>query len=81
MLTGKWLFALRMCAFSQPRQTRQTRLSYLSDFMREPWGWNRAINQAALDKLRFSEGARLRIVAGPHEGEWEVEKFLRHFHA
>lgn len=38
MLTGKWSFALRMCAFSQPRQTRQTRLSYLSDLMREPWG-------------------------------------------
>ncbi len=45
--------------------------------------WNRAIDQAALDKLRFREGARLRIVAGPHEGKaGVVEKILpRHFHA
>ena len=39
-----------MCAFSQPRQPRQTRLSYLGDLMREPWvitrtgtGWNHAL--------------------------------------
>lgn len=45
--------------------------------------WNRALDQAALDKLRFREGALLRIVAGPHAGKsGKVERILtRHLHA
>ncbi len=45
--------------------------------------WNRAIDEAALEKLRFREGAQLRIISGPHEGEsGKVVKILtRHLHA
>ncbi|NLS20320.1 helix-turn-helix domain-containing protein [Rhizobium sp. P40RR-XXII] len=45
--------------------------------------WNLALDTAALNRLRFREGATLRIVAGPHEGRsGKVEKILlRHFHA
>jgi transcriptional regulator with XRE-family HTH domain len=45
--------------------------------------WNRAVDQSALDKLRFREGAMLRIVSGPHVGKaGKVEKILtRHLHA
>lgn len=45
--------------------------------------WNRALDEAALEKLRFREGAHLRIVSGPHEGKsGTVVKILtRHLHA
>jgi transcriptional regulator with XRE-family HTH domain len=45
--------------------------------------WNRALDEAALEKLRFREGAHLQIVSGPHEGKsGKVVKILtRHLHA
>jgi transcriptional regulator with XRE-family HTH domain len=45
--------------------------------------WNRALDQATLDKLRFREGTMLRIVAGPHSGKSGiVQRILtRHLHA
>lgn len=45
--------------------------------------WNRAVDEAALNKLRFREGAHLRVVSGPHEGKTgNVVKILtRHLHA
>jgi transcriptional regulator with XRE-family HTH domain len=53
------------------------------EYVRHEAIWNRAVDQAALDKLRFREGAYLRIIAGPHEGKsGKVERILpRHFHA
>jgi transcriptional regulator with XRE-family HTH domain len=53
------------------------------EYLQQEAIWNRVVDQAALDKLRFREGARLRIVAGPHAGRaGVVEKLLlRHLHA
>lgn len=53
------------------------------EYIRHEKIWNRAVDEAALEKLRFREGADLRIVSGPHEGKsGKVRKILtRHLHA
>lgn len=45
--------------------------------------WNEAIDKRSLARLRFREGARLRIVDGPHAGKSGVvaQLALRHVHA
>jgi hypothetical protein len=45
--------------------------------------WDRAIDEAALSKLRFRAGDMLRVISGPHAGvTGTVEKLkLRHVHA
>jgi hypothetical protein len=45
--------------------------------------WERALNEAALSKLRFRVGDQLSVVAGPHAGASGVVKNLlpRHLHA
>jgi len=45
--------------------------------------WERALDEAALSKLRFRIGARLRVISGPYAGATgTVEKLLlRHVHA
>ncbi|RFB79111.1 helix-turn-helix domain-containing protein [Methylovirgula sp. 4M-Z18] len=53
------------------------------EYVRHEAIWKRALEQAALDKLRFREGVDLRVVAGPHEGKSGkvIRIFPHHFHA